>query len=216
MDVLIDERDVLFEGFWLTIQLLVYSALIATVLGTVLAGMRVAPVRIMNAIGTSYVNVFRNTPLLVMFILIFFGLPELDIRPPFLVKGVIALSIYTAAFVCEAVRSGINAVDVGQAEAARAVGMTFTQTLGIIVLPQAFRAVVPPMTSVYIALTKNTSIAAGFGLAEATRHMSGLLNNHPGAAYWLFFGVAFGYVIIVEVISAGSHLLERHWAAGSR
>lgn len=216
MEVLIDERAELLRGFWLTIQLLIYSALIATVLGTVLAAMRVAPVRTMNAIGTSYVNVFRNTPLLVMFILVFFGLPEIDIRPPFLIKGVIALSVYTAAFVCEAIRSGINAVSVGQAEAARAVGMTFTQTLGIVVLPQAFRAVIPPMTSVYIALTKNTSIAAGFGLAEATRRMSGLLNNNPGAGYWLFFGVAAGYVIIVAVLSSVSHVAERRWGVAAR
>lgn len=212
MDALTENFDAILEGFWLTIQLLVVSGLIATVLGTVLAAMRVAPVRVMNAIGTSYVNVFRNTPLLVLFILVVFGFPELGFNLSFFTMAVIACSAYTSAFVCEAVRSGINAVDTGQAEAARAVGMTFNQTLGIIVLPQAFRAVVPPMASVFIALAKNTSIAAQFGNAEATRVMKGLLNNHADDAMVIFVGVALGYVLIVEAISAGSHLLERRWA----
>jgi glutamate transport system permease protein len=169
-------------------------------------------VRMMNAIGTSYVNVFRNTPLVVLFILVLFGLPELDIQYTYFEKSVIALSVYTAAFVCEAVRSGINTVAAGQAEAARSIGMTFTQTLGRVVLPQAFRAVVPPLASVYIALAKNTSVAAGFGITEATATLSALLNNDPQAAFALFMGIALGYVLIVAVISTGSHLLERRWA----
>jgi glutamate transport system permease protein len=212
MDVLIDERGVILDAFWVTIQLLVVSAVLATVIGTLLAAMRVAPVRMMNAIGTSYVNVFRNTPLIVLFVLTFFGLPEVGLHLSFFKEGILALTLYTSAFVCEAVRSGINAVDVGQAEAARAVGMTFNQTLGIIVLPQAFRAVVPPMASVYIALAKNTSIAAGFGIGEAVYEMRALLNNNPAEAYWLFFGVAVGYVIIVAAISTASHVVERRWA----
>jgi glutamate transport system permease protein len=212
MDVLFEEWRQIVDGFWETIQLLVISGLIATVVGTMLAAMRVAPVRMMNAIGTSYVNVFRNTPLVVLFILVLFGLPELDIQYTYFEKSVIALSVYTAAFVCEAVRSGINTVAAGQAEAARSIGMTFTQTLGRVVLPQAFRAVVPPLASVYIALAKNTSVAAGFGITEATATLSALLNNDPQAAFALFMGIALGYVLIVAVISTGSHLLERRWA----
>ncbi|HEU0288583.1 MAG TPA: amino acid ABC transporter permease [Nocardioidaceae bacterium] len=212
MDVLFEEWRQIVDGFWETIQLLVISGLIATAVGTVLAAMRVAPVRMMNAIGTSYVNIFRNTPLVVLFILVLFGLPELDIQYTYFEKSIIALSVYTAAFVCEAVRSGINTVAAGQAEAARSIGMTFTQTLGRVVLPQAFRAVVPPLASVYIALAKNTSVAAGFGITEATATLSALLNNDPQAAFALFIGIALGYVLIVAVISTGSHLLERRWA----
>ena len=213
MNVLFEEWRQIVDGFWETVQLLVLAGLIATVLGTLLAAMRVAPVRMMNAIGTSYVNLFRNTPLVVLFILVVFGLPELDIQYTFFEKSVIALSVYTAAFVCEAVRSGINTVATGQAEAARSIGMTFTQTLGRVVLPQAFRAVVPPLASVYIALAKNTSVAAGFGVTDATATLSALLNNDPQAAFALFFGIGLGYVLIVAVISTGSHLLERRWAA---
>jgi glutamate transport system permease protein len=213
MDVLFEEWRQIVDGFWETIQLLVLAGLFATVIGTLMAAMRVAPVRMMNAIGTSYVNLFRNTPLVVLFILVVFGLPELDIQYSYFEKAVIALSFYTAAFVCEAVRSGINTVPTGQAEAARSIGMTFTQTLGRVVLPQAFRAVVPPLASVYIALTKNTSVAAGFGVTEATATLSALLNNDPQAAFALFIGIGLGYVLIVAVISTASHLLERRWAA---
>jgi glutamate transport system permease protein len=212
MEVLFDERDLFFRAFLETIQLLGISAVFATVLGTILAAMRVAPVPVMNAIGTSYVNVFRNTPLVVLFMLVVFGLPELDIQFSYFVKANIALSVYTAAFVCEAVRSGINTVAAGQAEAARSVGMTFTQTLGTVVLPQAFRAVVPPLTSVYVALAKNTSVAAGFGVTELTAELSAQLNDHPAAGISLFLGYGLAYVLIVAVISTGSHLLERRWA----
>jgi glutamate transport system permease protein len=212
MDVLFEERELFYQAFWETIQLLGISAVVATVVGTFLGTMRVAPVPMLNAIGTSYVNIVRNTPLVVMFLLIVFGLPQLGIHFSYFIRANIALSVYTAAFVCEAIRSGINTVAAGQAEAARSVGMTFTQTLRTVVLPQAFRAVVPPLTSVYIALAKNTSVAAGFGVTELTAELSAQLNNHPAAGLWLFFGVGLAYVLIVAVISSGSHLLERRWA----
>jgi glutamate transport system permease protein len=212
MDVLIDQRNAILDGFWETIQLLVLSGLIATVLGTVLGAMRVAPVRAVNAIGTSYVNLFRNTPLVVMFILVFFGLPELGIQFTFFEKAVIALSVYTAAFVCEAVRSGINTVPTGQAEAARSVGMTFNQTLGRVVLPQAFRAVVPPMASVYIALAKNTSVAAAFGITELTYELSRMNDAHVASIPVLFFTIAACYIAIVWALSAVSATMERQVA----
>jgi glutamate transport system permease protein len=196
VDALTDNFDAILEGFWLTIQLLVISGLIATVVGTFLAAMRVAPVRVMNAIGTSYVNVFRNTPLLVLFIIVVNGFPELGINLGFFTMAVIACSSYTAAFVCEAVRSGINAVDVGQAEAARAVGMTFNQTMGVIVLPQAFRAVVPPMASVFIALAKNTSIAAGFAVTDLTAALQRLANVNADQLLAVFAAVVLGYLAI--------------------
>lgn len=210
MDVLVDEFDTIVDGFALTLGLLALSGLVALLLGTVLAGMRVSPIGSLRTFGTSYIFVFRNTPLLIIFIFAMFGLPELGLlQESFFTRAVLALSLYTAAFVCEALRSGINAVETGQAEAARSVGMTFTQTLGIVVLPQAFRTVIPPLASVFIALAKNTSLAAGFGIAEATFRMRGLINNHPADLLWIFFGIALGYVLIVAVISGATHLMER-------
>ena len=119
--------------------------------------------------------------------------------------------MYTSTFVCEALRAGVNSIPLGQAEAARSVGLGFTQTMQNVILPQAFRAVVPPLASVLIALTKNTSLCSVFGMAEATALMKGLLNDNTSQLWWIFVGIALGYIIIVEVISTIAGLLERRW-----
>jgi glutamate transport system permease protein len=207
--------DLVLKAFWLTIQLLVLSGLVSLVLGTILGAMRVGPVAVLRRAAGIYVTVVRNTPLLIVFVFVFIAAPTLGwfIETPFLLKGVIALSFYTSAFVCEVVRSGVNSVPLGQAEAARAVGLTFGGTMTQVVLPQAFRATVPPLVSVLIALAKNTSVGAAFGLMEATGRMRFFTNNNPGDRELIFLTFAIGYIIIVEAMSFGSHLLERRWRA---
>ena len=128
--------------------------------------MRVSPIPPLRGLATFYVEVFRNTPLTVVFFFMIFGLPQIDFVVGFFTGAVLSLGLYTAAFVCEAMRSGINAVSPGQAEAARAIGLTFGQSLREVVLPQAFRTVIPPLGNVFIAMVKNTSIAAGFAVSE--------------------------------------------------
>jgi glutamate transport system permease protein len=167
------------EAFWTTIQLTIFSAIGALVLGTALAAMRLAPVPMLNWIGTSYVNVVRNTPLTLIILFCSFGLSQtlgITLVDPRSVTSIedsnfrlamLGLMVYTAAFVCETVRSGVNTVPLGQAEAARSLGLTFSQNLRIILLPQAFRSVIIPLGSVLIALTKNTTIASAIGVAEA-------------------------------------------------
>ena len=213
MDDMRSNYDLVLEAFWLTLQLAVFSGLLSLVLGTLLGAMRVGPVSVLRKAAGIYVTGIRNTPLLIMFVFVFIAAPTLGwfVNTPFLLKGVIALSLYTSAFVCEAVRSGINAVPVGQAEAARAVGMTFGQSMQQVILPQAFRAVVPPLASVFIALTKNTSVAAAFGLFEATARMRYFSNDNAGDRTLIFLTFALGYIIIVEVMSAGAIGLERRW-----
>lgn len=213
MDDIANDPGLVLNAFWVTIQLAVLSGLASLVFGTVLAAMRVGPVGVLAKFGTVYVSVVRNTPLLLIFVLVFIAAPTLDllVKTPFLVKGVIALTIYTSAFVCEAIRSGINSVSLGQAEAARAIGLTFGATMSQVVLPQAFRATVPPLASVLIALAKNTSVAAAFGLAEATARMRGITNNNADDRWLIFMTFAIGYIIIVEVMSAGAISLERRW-----
>ena len=215
MDYMISNIDLVLEAFWLTLQLLVLSGLASLLFGTLLGAMRVGPVSALRRAAGIYVTLIRNTPLLIVFVFVFIAAPTLGwfVNTPFLITGVIALTIYTSAFVCEAVRSGINAVDVGQAEAARAVGMTFGQSMQQVILPQAFRAVVPPLASVLIALAKNTSVAAAFGLAEATFRMRTLSNDQSSERPLIFLTFAIGYIIIVEVMSAGAITLERRWRA---
>ncbi|MFD7609782.1 amino acid ABC transporter permease [Streptomyces sp. NPDC059828] len=169
------DMDALLGAFWVTVKLTVYSAIGALIWGTLLAGMRVSPVPLMRAVGTAYVNLVRNIPLTVVILFASLGLystlgvalgadvtDEINFR-----LSVLGLIAYTAAFVCEALRSGINTVPVGQAEAARALGLSFTQVLRLIILPQAFRSVINPLANVLIALTKNTTVASVIGVAEA-------------------------------------------------
>ena len=168
LSVLSDNWELFVDGFWTTLRLFLISGVLSLALGTVLASFRVSPVPALRGIGTGYVNTLRNTPLTLVFAFLVFGAPKMEITlPSFFWSAVTALTVYTSAFVCEVLRSGVNTVPAGQSEAARALGLTFGQVLGTIVLPQAFRAIVPPLTSVLIALLKNTTIAAGFSVAEA-------------------------------------------------
>ncbi|HQA24425.1 MAG TPA: amino acid ABC transporter permease, partial [Rhodoglobus sp.] len=167
MDVLIDYPNYWVDALVGTLVLFFAGGAIALVLGTIIGAMRVSPVPIARGVGTVYVNVIRNTPLTLIFFFFAFGAPLLvDFRVDFLTLAIWALGIYTATYVAETLRSGINTVPVGQAEAARAIGLSFGQVMTLVVMPQAFRSVVPPMMSVFIALLKNTTVAAGFAIAE--------------------------------------------------
>ncbi|MGA5873445.1 amino acid ABC transporter permease [Streptomyces cinereoruber] len=175
----------LLGAFWVTVQLTVYSAIGSLVWGTLLAAMRVSPVPLMRGFGTVYVNVVRNIPLTVIIVFTSLGLFQtlgVDMGAERFTTvnfrlAVLGLTAYTSAFVCEALRSGINTVPLGQVEAARAIGLNFPQVLRIIVLPQAFRSVVGPLANVLIALTKNTTVAAAIGVAEAALLMREMIEN---------------------------------------
>ena len=209
MDAVLDNLDVFVDGFRTTISLTLLSAMGALLLGTLIAAMRVSPVPPLRWAGTLYVNLVRNTPLTVVFFLVVFGLPEVDVIISFYRFAVVALSLYTAAFVAEAVRSGINSVATGQAEASRSVGMTFGQTLRLVVLPQAFANVIPPLASVFIALLKNTSIAFAFGVFEGTQAMSKLANANGDAVIPILVAAALCYLALALLASLAFGALER-------
>jgi glutamate transport system permease protein len=218
VQALIDNFDLLVDGFEKTLWLLFFSGIIALVLGTILAAMRVAPVAMMRGAGGLYVNLVRNTPLLLILFIFRDAFPQLGFAPEvndyfnfFFIAATIGLGLYAAAFVCEVLRSGINSIPLGQAEAARSIGMTFGQSMQTVILPQAFRTVVPPLANVYIALAKNTSVALAIGTTEAAFEMKKVLNNNAGDRWWIFFGFAAGYVLIVWAIAGVAHLLERRW-----
>ena len=197
MQFISDNSDLLWSAFLTTLSLAVVSGVCALVLGTVLAAMRVSPVAPLRGLATFYVEVFRNTPLTVVFFFLAFGIVQIDLQfPSRFITAVAALSLYTAAFVCEALRSGINSVPPGQAEAARALGLTFGQSLRQVVLPQAFRTVVPPLGNVWIALAKNTSIAAGFAVTDLTAALQRLANANADQLLAVFAAVVLGYLVI--------------------
>ena len=214
MDVVFDNLDVFVDGFRTTISLTLLSAVGALLLGTLLAAMRVSPVPPLRWAGAVYVQLVRNTPLTVVFFLVFFGLPEVDVRLPFFRLAVLALSLYTAAFVAEAVRSGINSVATGQAEASRSIGMTFGQTLRLVVLPQAFANILPPLASVFIAMLKNTSIASAFFVFEGIQAMNQLIQSFGNAVIPILVAAAAGYLLLALLSSVLFGLLERSVRVG--
>ena len=212
MNVLFDNLDLYGSAFLGTIQLFVVAAIGSLVGGLLLAAMRVSPVPVLRAFGTGYVNIVRNTPLTLVFFFFAFAYPRLAIIDvSFFVRACAALIVYTSAFVCEVVRSGVNTVPVGQAEASRALGFSFGQTLSAVVMPQALRSVVPPLTNVQIALLKNTTIAAGFSVFEA----GGIYQNLSERGYNVLVGllwVAVGFLILVVPLTLLQRNLERRWS----
>lgn len=199
------EYDVV-GAFWLTIQLTLASAVGSLLIGTVVAILRVSPVRTFSWAGAAYVNIVRNTPLTLIVFFMFFCLYLLlqwHIAPLSARSsthafqwGVVGLSVYHAAFVAEALRSGINTVPVGQAEAARAIGLDFGQSLREVILPQAFRGAVAPLGNTMIALTKNTTVVSTIGVAEASYAMKNAIEFSSNLLYAIFFVMALGFVVL--------------------
>ncbi|MCF6387883.1 amino acid ABC transporter permease [Mycobacterium sp. MBM] len=212
MEIFTEYQDRIYAAFWVTIQLTVLAGIGALILGTAVAAMRLSPVPVMRWLGTSYVNVVRNTPLTLILVFCSLGLANtlhITLTDPDSPTSIVdsnfrlaalGLTVYTAAFVCEAIRSGINTVPLGQAEAARSLGLTFSQNLRIIMLPQAFRAVIIPLGSVLIALTKNTTIASAIGVAEAALLMKEMVENTSAL---LLVGSIFAVGFVILTLPTG-------------
>jgi glutamate transport system permease protein len=216
VSVLVDNFDVFLSGFWLTLQICVLSAVGALLIGTVVVVLRISPVPPLRWAGTAYVTLVRNCPLTIVMFFAAFALPALGSNADFLrIPGltalfqplgydlpyfrfaVIALSVYTGAFAAEALRSGVNAVAAGQAEAARAIGLTFTQTLRYVVLPQAWKAAVVPLGSVLIAMIKNSALAGFFGVVGDLSNNAVALTSAGGHPIIpVFIGISLGFLVL--------------------
>ncbi|GAA4187492.1 MULTISPECIES: amino acid ABC transporter permease [Microbispora] len=219
MEAVVDELPVILGAFWLTVKLTVVSGLISLVWGIALAAMRVSPLPVLRGAGALYVNVLRNTPLTLIIVFCGLGLgtvmdvqfsDNLSLNSFWL--SIIGLSAYTSAFVCEVVRAGINTVPLGQAEAARAIGLTFLQTLRLVILPQAVRTVIAPLGSLLNALVKNTTVAAAIGVMEAALRMKNLFDAHGDAIIPIFLGFAAGFVVLTLPLNLLSGRLARRLA----
>jgi len=200
-----------WEGFRVTLLLLVVSGVCALILGTLIAAMRISPVASLRAFAAFWVEIARNTPLTLVFIFTAFVLPMLGVRAPYLILAFVALTYYTSPFIAEALRSGINGVPVGQAEAARSIGLGFGQTVSLVVLPQAFRMTVPPLINVFIALTKNTSVAGGFFVVELFATTRQLANDNGNIVLPILFTAAALYLVITVPLGFFAGRLEKRW-----
>ncbi len=198
----------IFSAFKTTVYLTLLSAVGALLIGTAVAVMRVSPVAVLRTIGAGYVNIVRNTPLTLVIVFCNLGLfLQLGVAladkqsNTFIVDNnfrlaVLGLSVYHASFVAEALRSGVNTVPLGQAEAARAIGLPFVKTLRYVVLPQAFRGAIAPLGNVLIALTKNSTVAAVIGVSEASLLMKEMMEDRPDVLFVVFGIFAVGFVIL--------------------
>lgn len=224
MSVVLDNPDLVVRAFAYTVLLFLVAGVLSFVLGTLLAAMRVGPVPVLSKAAALLVTLVRNTPLLIVLIFFRLAAPKLGLRfnvvdlsiGDFRINNIFAacvaaLTVYTSAFVCEAIRSGVNAVPLGQAEAARAVGLPFAGVMRQVVLPQAVRAAVPPLASVQIALLKNTTVAGAFGVLEAFARMRSFTNDNATDRIGIFVAFAVIFVILVEVLSFAANRLERRW-----
>jgi His/Glu/Gln/Arg/opine family amino acid ABC transporter permease subunit len=212
--VIFANLDLWGEALGNTLLVFAFGGIIALVLGLIVGGMRVSPVPIARAVGAVYVNIIRNTPLTLVFFFFVFGYPVLGL--PNLsntVLGILAIGIYTATYVAETLRAGVSTVPVGQAEAARAIGLPFGQVMSLVILPQAFRSVLPPMMSVFIALLKNTTVAAGFSIGELAALRATLNDSHdrPGSPMEVLLWVAVIFVVLVMLMSWLQRSLENRW-----
>lgn len=183
----------------------------AFLIGVIVAAFRVGPVAPLRAVGTAYVEFVRNCPLTVLFVFFVFALPDVGITYPFYTTAVIVLALYTGTYVAETVRAGINAVATGQAEAARSLGLTFSQVLGVVVLPQALRTVVAPLGSLFIALTKNTSVAFTISVVELTG-TAYRVGNSTADYTAAFLAAAVGYLLLTLPTSYLIGVVERRVA----
>jgi glutamate transport system permease protein len=192
-----------FAAFGMTLLLTFFSAIGALVIGTIVAVLRVSPVPLFQRVGALYVNIVRNTPLTLIIIacnivmIVNLGLSfSDDLARNNIIWAIIGLSVYHAAFVCESLRSGVNTVPPGQAEAARSVGLTFGQSLREVMLPQAFRGAITPLGNTLIALTKNTTVATAIGVAEIAGLQREMTEFRSDLALLILTVVAIGFVII--------------------
>jgi len=212
-EVLTEHFPEFSSGFWVTVRLVAISFAIAMSVGTVVAALRIAPVKPLNWIGGVFVELFRNTPLLVLLFISFAGLRRagVDIGP--WTAGIASLGLYTAAYVAEVLRSGVFSVSKGQIEAALSLGYTYAQALRRVVFPQAFRTVISPLGSLIIAMIKNSAIIGVSLLAlDDLLKTARVISSRTFLTSEAFFWAALGYLLLTGAATLTIRALERRYA----
>jgi glutamate transport system permease protein len=211
IDVLTDNLGVLAQGLLTTLAITALAFVSAVVLGTLVAVFRVSPIPPLRAVGTVYVELFRNIPLLSLLILVAYGLPYAGVSLSLFTTAVVSLAMVSAAFACETVRAGINGVPIGQVEAARALGFTFTQSLRRVILPQALRTMVQPLVNIFIGVALGSSLAAAVSVGELT-YQAQQVGNRTAESMLLFVTSAVVYIVIALLGGGVGSVLERRLA----
>jgi aspartate/glutamate/glutamine transport system permease protein len=213
LPIISNNLDIYLSGLWITLQLVGISFVVAMIVGTLVASLRIAPARPLNWIGTIYVETFRNMPLLVLSIIFSAGLIRAGLTLDRMAAGSAALGLYTAAYIAEAIRSGVSAVGKGQIEASLSIGFTYAQTMRQIILPQAFRTVIPPIGNLIIAMIKNSAIVAGSLIAlDDILQGARVINSRTFATNEAFFWAGVGYLLLTIPATIIVRRLETRFA----
>ncbi|MDQ3772507.1 MAG: amino acid ABC transporter permease [Actinomycetota bacterium] len=211
--IIVNNYDTYLSGLLLTVELVGISFAIAMVVGTLVASLRIAPAKPLNWIGMFYVETFRNVPLLVLAIIFSAGLLRAGFDIGRLSSASIALGLYTAAYIAESIRSGVSAVSKGQIEASLSLGFTYRQTMRQVILPQAFRTVIPPIGNLIIAMIKNSAIVAGslIALTDILK-VARVVNSRTFATNEAFFWAGVGYLLLTIPATIIVRRLEKRFA----
>ncbi|MDM5337649.1 amino acid ABC transporter permease [Fictibacillus enclensis] len=209
--ILTNNLDTYMQGFGNTLKASLLALIFSFILGVIIAVMRISPMKVLQGAGTAYVEFVRNIPLILILFIFYYGLPSLGMVLSGFQAGTIALSIYTAAFIAEAIRAGILSVDKGQMEAGRSSGLTYIQTMRYIILPQAIKIVIPPLGNQFINLVKNSSIlgvVAGLDLM----YFGDSISSATYVVFDVYIFVAVFYLILTIPLSLFVGYLERRLA----
>jgi aspartate/glutamate/glutamine transport system permease protein len=209
--ILLEHWDMYLQGFANTLKASVLALIGSLVIGIIIAIFRIAPIRPLNWVGTVYVEFIRNIPLILIVFVFFVGFPAIGIRFNPFTAGTLGLTVYTAAFIAEVIRSGILAVPKGQMEAARSSGLTYLQTMRYVILPQAVKIVIPPLGNQFINLVKNSSVLgviAGLDLM----YFGDLISSETFVTFDVYIFVALFYLVLTIPLSLGVGYLERRLA----
>lgn len=201
----------LLEGAVLTLKITVISVFIGMILGLIAGLFKLSNIKILNGIATAYIDFFRGTPLYVQILLIYFGILPLLFNAGEFTAAIIACSLNSGAYIAEIVRAGIQAVDRGQMEAARSLGMTKNQAMKLVILPQAYKIVIPPLINEFIAVLKDTSLVAVISAEELTLRGK-LLYSTTFEAAWVWGTVAMIYFVMTKLLSILGDWVERRMA----
>ncbi|MFI5085705.1 MAG: amino acid ABC transporter permease [Actinomycetales bacterium] len=198
----------LLAGLWTTVRLTAVAFAGSLVVGTIVAAFRVSPIPPLRAVGRLYVEMFVNIPLISLLVLVTFGLPDIGLTLNLFTCATVSMSLLGGAFTCEAIRTGVNAVDVGQVEAARSVGLGFIGVLRHVLFPQAFRTVVQPIVNVFIGILLSSSLAGVIGVKDLTLEVSEI-NNQAALGLTTYILAAVAYVVISLLAGGFGSRLER-------
>jgi putative glutamine transport system permease protein len=201
------------DGFITTVTVSLFALVLSLVLGTIIAVFRISGVTPLEWLGTAYVEFFRNTPLVVQVFFFWVGLPSLGIDLPTFFVGSFGLAIYTSSYIAEAIRAGIQSVPKGQMEAARSSGLSYIQAMRYVILPQAFKLIIPPLGNQFLNLVKNSSVLAIIAGGDLMYAADVAAVEYDIIPIYIFVGIL--YLLLTIPLSIGVNYLERRLAKSS-